>query len=59
MPYVIFVIFFYLTLIIMLPFVAIWAVNTLFGLDILYTWLNWFATVILIVIAQGGSIAKN
>jgi len=34
-------------LIIFMPFAIIWAVNTLFGLGIAYTFWTWLATVIL------------
>jgi hypothetical protein len=36
------------------PLVSIWAVNTLFAANITYSVLNWFAAFILLVILNGG-----
>jgi hypothetical protein len=40
-------VFFIVLLIIVWPLAIIWAVNTLFGLGIAYTFWNWLAVVIL------------
>jgi len=37
------------------PFINIWAVNTLFGLGIGYTWSTWFASLILSALVSGNS----
>ena len=41
-------------LLIGVPLVAIWAINTLFAANITYSLLNWFAVFILLVILNGG-----
>lgn len=41
------IIIFLITWIILWPLAAIWAVNTLFGLGIAYTFWNWLAVVVL------------
>lgn len=43
--------------IVAIPFVNIWAVNTLFGTDIGYTLSTWFASLLLSALV-GGNAAK-
>ncbi len=40
----------WLGLLVLVPLAAIWSVNTLFGLGIAYTVLNWIASLLLITI---------
>ena len=35
-------------IIVLLPFAVLWAINTLFMLNISYTFVNWVATIILL-----------
>lgn len=44
-----------LAAIIFIPVLAIWALNTLFALNIAYTFINWAAVYVLIAIFRGGS----
>ena len=44
-----------LVLIAAIPFVNIWAVNTLFGTGIGYTWSTWFASLILSALVSGNA----
>ena len=41
------------------PFIGIWAVNTLFGLNVKYSLLNWFAFVLLLFLFRGGSVSTK
>jgi hypothetical protein len=41
------------------PFAVIWAVNTLFGTAIAFTWTNWLATLVLTGIFQRSSVANS
>ncbi len=41
------------------PFATLWALNTLFNLNAAYTFLNWLATVILIITLQSAIKIKN
>lgn len=45
--FIVMIIFVALVFLLVMPFVQIWAVNTLFKTDIEYSWLNWFAAVLL------------
>ena len=45
--FIVFVVFIAVILLLIIPFIQIWAVNTLFKTDIEYSWLNWFAAVLL------------
>ena len=40
----------WLGLLVAIPLLAIWSLNTLFGLGIAYTFLNWLAAIVLITI---------
>jgi len=46
---------FILALIIFMPFLVIWALNTLFGLTIGYTLKTWFATFVLCMVVNSKS----
>jgi len=37
-------------LILIVPFILIWAINGLFGTIITYTWTNWFYSLIIILL---------
>lgn len=41
------------------PFLNIWAINTLFGLGIAYTFKTWMASIILGAIVGGCKISKK
>lgn len=41
------------------PFIGIWAVNTLFGLNVKYSLLNWFAFLLLLCLFRTGSTSKK
>lgn len=41
------------------PALFIWAVNTLFGLNIAFTFWNWLAAAILIGLVNGGSSSSS
>lgn len=43
-----------LALLCIVPLVFIWAINTLFGLSMAYTFLNFFAAFLIVVILRGG-----
>ena len=43
-------ILFVIGLIVLIPFGLIWSVNTLFNLSILYTFKNWLASMVLIIL---------
>lgn len=45
----------FLLLAIFVPLVFIWAVSTLFGITIAYTFTNWFAALVLLSIWQAGT----
>lgn len=45
--FIITTIFIAVLLLLIMPFIQIWAVNTLFKTEIEYSWLNWFAAVLL------------
>lgn len=47
-----------IAVIVAVPFINIWAVNTLFGLGIGYTWSTWFASLILSSLVSGQSVVK-
>jgi len=49
----VFNIVFAVTMIIFSPFLIIWALNTLFSLVISFTFKNWVAAVVLLLIFQG------
>ena len=38
-----------------IPILLIWSINTLFETNILYTWTNWFASLILLMLVGNGS----
>lgn len=43
-------------LVVLAPLAGIWALNTLFGLAIAYTWKTWLAVVVLVgLLNSGGS----
>jgi len=46
-------------LVIFMPVLAIWSLNTLFGLGIAYTFKTWLAALILSSIVGGSSVSKN
>ena len=39
------------------PFIIIWAINTLFSLNIEYSWTNWLCVLILNAVLNGGYYA--
>lgn len=39
------------------PFIIIWAINTLFSLNIEYSWTNWLCVLILNAVLNGGYCA--
>lgn len=39
------------------PLVAIWSLNTLFGLSIVMTWKTWFAALLLCGIISGSDVS--
>lgn len=45
-------------ILLIVPFIFIWAVNGLFGLDIQYTWANWFYAVVIISLTKGNYSSK-
>ena len=47
-----------IALLIGVPLAAIWAINTLFNLEIAYTLINWFAALILIAATSGSTGIK-
>lgn len=48
-----------LALIILWPFVIVWAINTLFGLSIAYTFWNWLAALILLTAIKARVTTKK
>jgi len=44
---------------IFIPLLGIWAVNTLFGTVIAYTFINWLAALVLVSILSGGSSSNK
>ena len=59
---IVFVILAMLALIIVGPFITIWAINTLFGFTIGYTFKTWFAMLVVHNVVSGGrwaSVVKN
>jgi len=54
LAYFLFLIVIILFCIVFVPFVQIWAINTLFKTTIEYSWLNWFCVLLL-----NGSITAN
>ena len=50
---------FLITWIILWPLAAIWAVNTLFGFGIAYTFWNWLAVVVLTALCAGRTVRVN
>lgn len=55
----IFIILLVIALIVLGPLAFIWAVNTLFSLQIKYTLLNWFAAFILLMLVGKPSVKRN
>lgn len=51
-------ILFLLAMVIAVPFINIWAINTLFGLGIAYTFWTWLASLIVTGLIRGDSLAK-
>lgn len=47
-----------LALIFAVPFINIWAINTLFGLGIAYTWQTWLASLIVTGLIRGDGLVK-
>jgi len=47
-----------LSLVIAIPLVFIWAVNTLFGLTIAYTFINWFASLLIMIILRADRVSQ-
>ena len=45
--------------IIFFPMLAIWAVNTLFGFEIVLSWSTWFAALVLISCFRSGNGSNN
>jgi hypothetical protein len=41
------------------PFLAIWAINTLFNTSIALTWMNWFAFLVLLFVLKVGVYYGN
>lgn len=41
------------------PFIIIWAINTLFSLNIEYSWVNWLCVLILNAVLNGGYCAAR
>lgn len=48
-----------LILIVVMPFIQIWAVNTVFKTSIEYSWLNWFCVFILNTSITRPSVSSN
>lgn len=48
-----------IALIILFPFAAIWALNTLFGLSIAYTFWTWLAAVVLMMVFGGSRVSTT
>lgn len=46
-------------LVVLWPLVVVWALNTLFGFTIAYTFWNWLAALVLIGAARGGVTTKK
>lgn len=57
---ILFSVVFVLALIIFVPFIFVWALNTLFPVAIGYTWKTWLAGCILLGILNGGhAVSKS
>jgi len=56
---VIALIFIFAALVIFMPFAVIWALNTLFGFAIAYTFWTWLAVIILSAVISGPSTATK
>lgn len=48
-----------LGVILVVPFINIWALNTLFGLGIAYTFWTWVASLVLTSMLSGGGLVKK
>ena len=46
-------------LVLITPFLLIWAINGLFGLTIQYTWMNWFYAFVLMCLLRGSATYKS
>jgi hypothetical protein len=45
-------------LVLITPFILIWAINGLFNLDIAYNWMNWFYSLVIIFLLKGNLYSK-
>jgi hypothetical protein len=45
-------------LLLITPFILIWAINGLFNLDIAYDWMNWFYSLVIIFLLKGNLYSK-
>jgi hypothetical protein len=41
-------------ILLIVPFILLWAINGLFSIHIEYTWMNWFYTIVILTILRGG-----
>jgi len=45
-------------LVLITPFLFLWAINGLFNLDIAYDWMNWFYSLVIIFLLKGNLYSK-
>jgi hypothetical protein len=41
------------------PFILIWAINGLFKTTIEYTWMNWFYVVVILIFTKGTKVSSK